>query len=65
MRFDSSINSCCIDSDWGVGILSKKYQIGKNIEATNPFFEFSLLEDNRKEYLNLIDFETFKKILQK
>ena len=64
-RFNSSINSCCIDSDWGVGVLSKNYQIGKNIEPTNPFFEFRLLEANRKEYLNLIDFETFKKIFQK
>lgn len=64
-RFKSSINSCCIDSDWGVGILSKNYQIGKHIEATNFFFEFSLLEENRKEYLNLIDFETFKRVILK
>jgi len=64
-RFNSSINSCCIDSDWGVGILSKHYQIGKNIESTNPFFDFSLLEENREAYLNLIDFETFKRIIQK
>ena len=64
-RFKSSLNSCCIDSDWGVGILSKSYKIGKNIEPTNPFFEFSLLEENRKTYLNLIDFETFKKVIKK
>jgi hypothetical protein len=64
-RFNASINSCCIDSDWGVGILSKNYQIGKNIESTNPFFEFSLLEENRKAYLNLIDFEDFKRVVQK
>jgi len=62
-RFNSSINSCCIDSDWGVGILSKKYQVGNSIEPTNSFFEFDLLEANRKEYLNLMDFETFKRIL--
>ena len=64
-RFKSSINSCCIDSDWGVGILSKDYQIGKNIETVNPFFEYSLLDENRKAYLNLIDFETFKRIIKK
>lgn len=63
-RFNSSVNSCCIDSDWGVGILSKKYAIGKSIEATNPFFEFDLLDENRKHYLNLIDFETFKGLLK-
>jgi hypothetical protein len=61
-RSNPAINSCCIDSDWGIGILSKGYQIGKNIELTNPFFEFKLLENNRKEYLNLIDFDSFKKI---
>ena len=64
-RFSASINSCCIDSDWGVGILSKNYQIGKSIESTNPFFEFSVLEENRKAYLNLIDFEAFKRLIEK
>lgn len=64
-RFKSSINSCCIDSDWGVGILSKNYQIGEHIKTTNFFFEFSLLEVNRKEYLNLIYFETFKRVVLK
>lgn len=62
-RCNSSVNSCCIDSDWGVGILSKKYQIGKSIVPTNPFYEFAVLDTNRKEHLNLIDFETFKQIL--
>lgn len=64
-RFNSSVNSCCVDSDWGVGILSKHYQIGKNIESVNPFFEYSLLNENRKEYLNLIDFETLKRLIQR
>ena len=61
-RFNPSINSCCIDSDWGVGILSIKHQIGKSIEPANSFFEFSLFEENRTEYLNLIDFKALKKI---
>ena len=64
-RFNPSIKSCCVNSDWGVGILSKNYHIGKNIEFQNPFFEFGLLEENRKEYLNLIDFETLKRIILK
>ena len=63
-RFDPSIKSCCIDSDWGVGILSKNHQIGRNIESTNSFFEFNILKANQKEYLNLIDFETFKRVVQ-
>ncbi len=63
-RFNSSIYSCCIDSDYGVGVLSKKYEIGNSIEPTNYFFEFGALVENRKEYLNLIDFETFKKTIK-
>ena len=64
-RFSPSVNSCCINCDWGVGILSKKHQIGENIDTNNPFFEFGVLDKNRKEYLNLIDFETFKNKIKK
>ncbi|MEJ1237909.1 class I SAM-dependent methyltransferase [Chryseolinea sp. T2] len=64
-RSNSSLNSCCIDTDWGVGIISKAQKIGNPITAVNPFFEFALLDENRKEYLNLIDFETLKKRLGK
>lgn len=60
-RFNSSVNSCCIDCDWGIGIISKTHQIGKSITKTNPFFEYHLLDKNRKEHMNLIDFDTFKK----
>lgn len=60
-RSSPLINSCCIDSDWGVGILSKKHKIGEHIEPINSFFEFNNLDKNRKESLNLVDFETFKK----
>ncbi len=63
-RSNPSLFSCCIDSDWGVGIISKGNKIGNNIEMVNPFYEFSLLEDNRKEYLNLIDFESLKELLK-
>ncbi len=64
-RFEPSIHSCCIDSDWGVGILSKKNQIGVSIENENPFFEYHVLQSNRKKYLNLMDFVTFKTMVKK
>ena len=64
-RFNPDVNSCCIDTDWGVGILSKKYKIGENIECTNPFFEFNIFDTNRRKYLNLIDFETLKHRIKK
>ena len=61
-RFNDAVNSCCVDTDWGVGILSKSHPIGKNIEKLNPFFEFKELEINRKESLNLISFSELKNI---
>lgn|SRR5690554_1259606 len=63
-RCNPSIYSCCIDTDWGVGILSKHYQIGKSIEPVNPFFEFAILENDRKNLMNLVDFEYFKSNLK-
>jgi len=62
-RFNQNINSCCIDSDWGVGIISKNQKIGNYISNENPFFEFKDLDQNRKHYLNLIDFSDFKRLL--
>jgi hypothetical protein len=64
-RSEPSVHSCCIDSDWGVGVISKQHRIGDCIEAVNPFYEYWLLEDNRKTYLNLVDFETFKTYLER
>lgn len=60
-RFEPGIYSCCIDSDWGVGVLSKKINIGNSIPPVNPFYEFNVMDQNRKAHLNLVDFETFKK----
>ncbi len=62
-RFDPSVNSCCIDSDWGVGILSKNRSIGQCIEEANQFFEFDDFFENRDEYLNLMSFDDFKRLL--
>lgn len=60
-RCSPLVNSCCINTDWGVGILSRQHQqIGKYSKLKNEFFEFSEFKENRVESLNLIDFETFK-----
>jgi hypothetical protein len=58
----------CFNSDWGVGVLSKKKlpllnNINKVIQ--NEFYEFGMLECNRKSYLNLHQFEKWKKNLEK
>lgn len=63
-RFSSAVYSCCVDTDWGVGILSKKHPIGQRIPQANLFFEYNDLAKNRVEYLNLIDFDSLKKKLK-
>ncbi len=60
----SGINSCCIDTDWGVGILSKKQPIGSSVNIKNPFYEFNNFNRNRVEFLNLMTFEKFKTLLK-
>ncbi|MGB5782711.1 MAG: class I SAM-dependent methyltransferase [Eudoraea sp.] len=62
-RFNPNLNSCCIDTDWGVGILSKKHPIGDSIKNTNPFYEYKVFDKNRKSSLNPIGFDELKKIL--
>ncbi|MBZ9729747.1 class I SAM-dependent methyltransferase [Salegentibacter sp. JZCK2] len=57
--------SCCIDSDWGIGVISKKINIGEPTRIENPFFEYKVLEKYRKESLNLMSFEEFKKEIAK
>lgn len=62
-RYDSSVNSCCINTDWGVGILSKKHLIGNSIEPSNPFYEYHTMGKEREKLLNLIEFDDLKKVV--
>ena len=62
-RFEKSLYSCCIDTDWGVGIISKNINIGSPTNKVNPFFEYREFDKYRKDYLNLISFEEFIKFL--
>lgn len=59
-RQKSNLFSCCIDSDWGIGIISKEMNFGSPTKVRNPYFEFNIFDQNRKESLNLISFEEFK-----
>ncbi len=60
VRYRKDIFSCCIDSDWGIGIISKSINWGEAPTVQNPYYEFSVLNKNRKELLNLISFEHLK-----
>ena len=55
--------SCCIDSDWGVGVISKSINFGKPTQIHNPYFEFKILEENRTDSLNLMSYEQFLNFL--
>jgi hypothetical protein len=63
-RQEKEYFSCCIDTDWGVGVISKKINLGEATKIKNPFFEYRILENNRKESLNLLSFEEFKNRLK-
>ncbi|QOW10878.1 class I SAM-dependent methyltransferase [Kaistella flava (ex Peng et al. 2021)] len=59
-RKRTDIFSCCIDTDWGIGVISRKVDLGKPTNVKNDFFEYYILNRNREESLNLITFEKFK-----
>lgn len=59
-RCISNIYSCCIDTDWGIGIISKTKKIGESTVMSNPYYEYKVLDANRVTHLNLISFEEFK-----
>lgn len=63
-RFNTDVSVCCIDSDWGLGVISKRKTYSSLVEDINPFLEYKIFDENRKISINLIDFETFKKDLQ-
>lgn len=61
-RCNTKLYTICFDTDWGVGVISLKKQIGFNNLDTlkNKYFEFHELMNNKKEYLNLQSFVKWK-----
>jgi hypothetical protein len=59
-RLRNDIYSCCIDTDWGVGIISKSINLGNFSKVSNPYYEFKVFEANRTDSLNLMSFDAFK-----
>ena len=62
-RQRTDIYSCCINTDWGVGIISKSKNLGAPNTVQNPFYEYAVMDANRKETLNLLSFDEFKKLI--
>ena len=63
-RNKPDIFSCCIDSDFGIGILTKAIQLGSQPKKSNPFYEYIILNEDRTDALNLLSFEHFKKLIE-
>lgn len=61
-RKRNDIYSCCIDSDWGVGIISKSKKLGNPNTIKNDFYEYNIFEKNRVESLNLISYDEFRNL---
>jgi len=61
-RLELQVKAHCIDSDWGVGILQISAE-KKSFPNLNPFYEFHVLAQHRRELLNLVSFEEFKQQL--
>ena len=60
LRKRTDLYSCCIDSDWGIGVVSKTINFGMPSTVINEFYEYNIFDKNRNTSLNLIDFESFK-----
>ncbi|MDC7995707.1 class I SAM-dependent methyltransferase [Altibacter sp. HG106] len=61
-RMRTDLYSCCIDTDWGVGIVSKSKDFGGSVAPSNEFYEYHLFHHHRKEHLNLMPFTDFKSL---
>lgn len=55
-RPDLSVHT--VDTDWGIGIITRGSQVCCNFD--NPFYEFRKFELNKKDYLNLISVDELK-----
>lgn len=62
-RSQNNISCACIDSDFGVGVITKKMIFNTLHQDNNPFFEYKIFESNRTENINLMSFDEFKKIV--
>lgn len=58
-RFDPTLSSCCVDTDYGVGVIAPSRPIGAPIAPVNPFFEYHVLANNRAAHLHLVSFQEF------
>jgi hypothetical protein len=59
-RQRQDVFSCTVDSDWGVGIISKSKSVGLHTTLLNEFYEYSKFDLHRVEMLGLVSFMELK-----
>jgi hypothetical protein len=64
-RLNKDLTSCCVDCDWGVGVISKKKFFNYLPIDINSYYEYSIFDKYRQESLNLIDFSDLQNIFKK
>lgn len=62
-RLSKAVSSCCIDSDWGLGVLTRDYDLGNQLRCFSEFYDYDSLNRNRGEALNLLAFHEFERRL--
>jgi hypothetical protein len=63
-RSNPELHACYIDSDWGIGILSRTIPIGKALQPSNVFYEYQAFDRDRKNMLSLVSIEEFKNLVE-
>lgn len=66
-RYLPGVQSCCIDTDWGVGVLCRHQPLGQPAQPNlnnNRFYEYKVLDSHRAESLNLMTFEDLKRLVK-
>jgi len=64
-RKRNDIYSCCVNTDWGLGIISKSIKLKDPSKNNNNFYEYNVLDNNRSEVLGLIEVNEFKELIFK
>lgn len=63
-RTEPSVKSCCIDTDWGLGVLTRGFAIGDAVAPHNEFFEYTQLQQDRRRSLGLVGYEEFRRLVE-
>lgn len=64
VRQNTALSSCVVDSDWGIGVISKQTIFSPPAKKIDEFFEFDYFEENKKELLGLVGWSDFQQLIR-